>query len=58
MAVLAKALAEREIPANAVGGWWHDHIFVPVGKEEEAVGCLEGLASRARDGVKELELGG
>ncbi len=49
MAVLAKALAERGIPANVVGGWWHDHLFVPVGREEEAVACLERVARDARD---------
>lgn len=49
MAVLARALAEKGIPANVVGGWWHDHLFVPVGREGEAVACLEGVAREARE---------
>lgn len=49
MAVLGKALAERGISANVVGGWWHDHLFVPVEREGEAMACLEGVAREARE---------
>lgn len=47
MAVLATALAESGISANPVSGWFHDHLFVPVHRAEEAVRVLEGVRERA-----------
>ncbi|KIX01629.1 uncharacterized protein Z518_09355 [Rhinocladiella mackenziei CBS 650.93] len=41
MAVLSGKLAESGISANVVSAFYHDHIFVPEGKEEEAVKVLE-----------------
>ncbi|ETI26164.1 hypothetical protein G647_02941 [Cladophialophora carrionii CBS 160.54] len=42
MAVLATRLAERGISVNPVAGFYHDHLFVPVERAEEAVEVLEG----------------
>ena len=43
MAVLATKLAERGVSVNPVSGYFHDHLFVPVERAEEAVEVLEGL---------------
>lgn len=48
MAVLAKVLAERGIAANVVSGFHHDHLFVPEGRVEEAMGSLEGVVAEAK----------
>ncbi|KAI4213073.1 MAG: hypothetical protein LQ351_004227 [Letrouitia transgressa] len=37
MAVMTKALAEKGIGVNPVSGFFHDHMFVPEGKEGEAM---------------------
>ena len=39
-AAVAGALAERGIPANVIGAYHHDHVFVPSHQLELA---LEGL---------------
>jgi hypothetical protein len=48
MAVVAGKLAERGIGVNPVSGFWHDHCFVPLGREEEAMEALGELAEEAR----------
>ncbi|KEF63782.1 uncharacterized protein A1O9_01760 [Exophiala aquamarina CBS 119918] len=48
LAVLTRALADSGISCNPVSGYFHDHLFVPVGKEEEAVSVLEGLVRDAK----------
>lgn len=45
MAVIATKLAERGISVNPVSGFYHDHIFVPLGKEMDALHILEELAN-------------
>lgn len=54
MAVVAGRLAERGMGVNPVSGYWHDHLFVPLGREEEAVMVLRELAeeSRREEGMK------
>jgi hypothetical protein len=47
-AVVASALAEREIPANVVAGFHHDHLFVPVDRGAAAMQALGGLSEDAR----------
>ncbi|KAK1974469.1 ACT domain-containing protein [Colletotrichum cereale] len=44
MAVVAARLAARGIGVNPVSGYFHDHLFVPEGREAEAVEELEKLA--------------
>lgn len=49
-ATVATELAKHVIPANLVSAFYHDHIFVPVNRAEEALHVLESLsAERARD---------
>ncbi|MEO1642368.1 MAG: ACT domain-containing protein [Pseudomonadota bacterium] len=45
LATISKALAEVNIPCNAVAAYHHDHIFVPIDKVEAAVTALEGLSA-------------
>lgn len=47
MAAVATALAEAGISCNAVSAYYHDHIFVPYDRAEEAVRVLRELAGRA-----------
>lgn len=55
MAVIASRLAEMGMGANPVSGFFHDHLFVPVGREEEAMECLEELAKENRETMKPKE---
>lgn len=43
-AAVATRLTEHGISANVVAGFYHDHLFVPAVRAEEAVEVLEGLA--------------
>lgn len=47
MAAVAAQLARHGIGANPVAGYYHDHLFVPVERAEEALAALEGLAAEA-----------
>ncbi|QDG77160.1 ACT domain-containing protein [Labrenzia sp. PHM005] len=44
-AAVSKALAQKGIPANVVAAYFHDHVFVPEERAEEAVEALRALAS-------------
>lgn len=44
MAVIASRLATKDMGVNPVSGFYHDHIFVPVGREQDALETLEELA--------------
>jgi hypothetical protein len=43
-AAFAKALADRDIAANVVAAFHHDHILVPWPKREEAFAALSSLS--------------
>ncbi len=43
-AAVSTKLAEHAISANVVAAFFHDHIFVPEGKAEQAMKALEELA--------------
>jgi GNAT superfamily N-acetyltransferase len=45
MAAIATALADRGIPCNAVSAYFHDHLFVPWARRDEAIDALRALAS-------------
>src|SRR3954451_323015 len=47
IARVASQLAEKGISANPVSGFFHDHLFVAEGREEEAVTALKALAEEA-----------
>ncbi|KFH44291.1 hypothetical protein ACRE_049320 [Hapsidospora chrysogenum ATCC 11550] len=51
MAVVATRLAERNMGVNPVSGFYHDHLFVPVGREDEAIRVLDELAREHRKQV-------
>ncbi len=40
LAAITTALAAMDIPVNAVSAFFHDHIFVPYGRRDDAVECL------------------
>ncbi|OAX79058.1 hypothetical protein ACJ72_06625 [Emergomyces africanus] len=47
IATIAAALKECGISSNVISGYFHDHIFVPVGREDEALQALRDLAKEA-----------
>ncbi|MBU1568183.1 MAG: ACT domain-containing protein [Proteobacteria bacterium] len=42
-AAFSKALGDAQISCNVVAGVWHDHIFVPAGRGEDALAVLRNL---------------
>ncbi len=49
-AAFAAALTDAGISANVVAGYFHDHLFVPEDRAEEAMRVLAELSLRARSG--------
>ena len=45
MAAITTKLAELNSGVNPVSGYYHDHLFVPVGKEGEVMEALETMAT-------------
>jgi hypothetical protein len=52
MAAISARLAEKGIGVNPVSGYYHDHCFVPLGKENEAMKVLQDLATEAQKQVE------
>ncbi|OAP63743.1 hypothetical protein AYL99_02970 [Fonsecaea erecta] len=52
MAVLAARLAQRGVSVNPVSAFYHDHLFVPVERADEAVAVLAEVREEA---VRELQ---
>ena len=48
IAAVSEKLTEKGIGVNPVSGFFHDHCFVPVGREVEALDVLEKLADEAK----------
>ncbi|MGZ8284179.1 MAG: ACT domain-containing protein [Allosphingosinicella sp.] len=44
---VAGVLAAANIPANVIAGFYHDHIFVPWLRRDEAIGLLTLLSESA-----------
>ncbi|CAN0579369.1 MULTISPECIES: ACT domain-containing protein [Marinobacter] len=44
--VVTSLLAERGITTNVIAGFYHDHIFVPSDRTDEAMEALKDLASK------------
>ena len=40
LAAITTSLAAMDIPVNAVSAYYHDHIFVPYGRRDDAMECL------------------
>ena len=51
LAAMTRLLADKGISCNPVSAYFHDHLFVPEDKVDEAVQVLEGLAEQARKEV-------
>ena len=47
MARISVALANAGIGCNPVAGFYHDHLFVPVDRAEEAMACLRALSAES-----------
>lgn len=47
IATIAAKLKGCGISSNVVSGYFHDHIFVPLGREDEALQALRELAKEA-----------
>ena len=45
-AVVANAFAVAGISANVIAGHYHDHVFVPSSRAEEALSILQSLAAQ------------
>jgi len=43
--VVTSLLAERGITTNVIAGFYHDHMFVPSDRTEEAMKALKELAN-------------
>ncbi|HUI76634.1 MAG TPA: ACT domain-containing protein [Bryobacteraceae bacterium] len=48
LARITAQLAEHGISVNAVSAYYHDHLFIPEDRAEEAVGLLKELQQAAR----------
>ncbi len=46
-AAVTAALAKHTIAANVVSGFYHDHLFVPTDRGEEALRVLEELSAES-----------
>ena len=47
LALITSRLAARTISTNVISAYYHDHLFVPVDRAEEAMSILEGIADKA-----------
>jgi uncharacterized protein len=48
IATISNRFAKEEISCNVVSAYFHDHIFVPVGEEEQAMRSLGELVREAK----------
>ncbi|TIM21889.1 MAG: ACT domain-containing protein, partial [Mesorhizobium sp.] len=48
LAAITTRLAAAEIGVNPVSAFYHDHLFVPVDRAEEAIDVLRRLAEENR----------
>jgi hypothetical protein len=44
LAMITARLAQADIPCNAIAGYYHDHILVPVDRADEALTLLDQLS--------------
>jgi len=47
MARIASALAKHDMGVNPVSGFFHDHLFVPEGREDDAMQVLRDMSQGA-----------
>ena len=46
IAHIATRLAEHGMGVNPVAGFYHDHLFIPLGREQEALSILKKIAKK------------
>ena len=46
IAHIATRLAEHGMGVNPVAGFYHDHLFIPLGREQEALSILKDIAQK------------
>lgn len=49
LAAVSQALASEGISVNVVSAYYHDHLFVPCDRAEEALACLQKLTSQPQE---------
>ena len=49
IARIATRLAALDMGVNPVAGFYHDHLFVPLGREDDAIAALTEMAANARN---------
>lgn len=54
MAVISSRLAARNMGVNPVSGFYHDHLFVPLGREEEALEVLAAVADEHKEDAGQM----
>ena len=47
IAKIASALAAQGMGVNPVSGFYHDHLFIPDGREQDALQILDEMAQAA-----------
>lgn len=47
LAAVTARLAEEGIPVNAMAGWFHDHLYVPWPRRNDAMAALVALQRKA-----------
>ena len=47
LARVIPALADLGMGVNPVAGFYHDHLFVPAGRAQDALRCLQSISSKA-----------
>ncbi|GIJ91202.1 hypothetical protein Asppvi_010167 [Aspergillus pseudoviridinutans] len=52
IAAISSKLASHGISTNVVSGYFHDHIFVPLGKEDAALQVLQDMMKAAESTVQ------
>ena len=48
IAYIATQLAKHDMGVNPVSGFYHDHLFVPDGREQDALRILQTIAEEAQ----------
>lgn len=49
IAAITNHLKDYRISTNVVSGFYHDHIYVPAGRAEDAMQCLREISEKARN---------
>ena len=50
LAVITEKLAAAGISVNAVSAYYHDHLFVPLEKADQAMSVLQGIMAAGKAG--------